>query len=158
MRSSIELENLPAVDDIAGVVEDVFGVKLAISGGWGYDNTTALVIHNIEVPLEQFFHMFGSMRANVQMNLTLEEQERFGAINLTFVSHKELKVLSEMYDIVTFKITAINEKIYNNFIQEYKENYGKKEFNLEDHFKRRQENTIELLEDFWFLQKIEKNS
>lgn len=148
--NEIKFETLPPVDDIAGVIEDVFGVKLDISGSWGYNNQTALIVKNNDVPLEQFFHMFASMRANIEMNLTLEEDERYGGINLNEIEHKEFEIENIKYDVLTFKITAMKEIVYANFIQEYKDGYGKKEFDLEKHFKQREENTIKIESDFWF--------
>lgn len=148
--NDIKFDKVPPVDDISGVLEDVFGIKLDINGGWGYDNKTALIINSLNVPLEQFYHMFASMRANVEMNLTLEEDDRFAGINVTLTEQKEFEIENKTYDVVTFKITAIKEKLYADFIQEYKDNYGKKEFDLDAHFKRRSANTIELISDFWF--------
>lgn len=148
--NSVDFEKLPAVDDISGVIEDIFSVKLDIKGGWGYDNNSALEVQSLNIPAEQFFHTFASMRANIEMNLTLEEKERYGGINLTFLEHKEFIIENISYDIVTFKINAMKEEKYKQFIQEYKDNYGKKEFDLSKHFKQREKNTIELKSDYWF--------
>jgi len=148
--NTIKFENLPAVDDISGVIEDIFGVKLDVSGGWGYDNNSALIVKSLDVPLVQFFQMFASMRANIEMNLTLDEDTRYAGINVTQLEHKEFKIENDKYDILTFKVAGIKEKEYNNFIQEYKENFGKKEFDLDKHFKLREESTIKIESDFWF--------
>lgn len=150
-RKDIKFENLPTVDDISGVIEDIFSVKLDVSGDWGYDNNSALKINSLNIPIEQFIHTFASMRANIEMNLTLEEGNRYGGINLTQVEHKEFEIENIKYNLVTFKITAMKEKIYNNFIQEYKDSYGKKEFDLEKHFQQRKKNTVEIKSDFWFI-------
>lgn len=153
MNKAVEFERLPPVDDLGGLIEDIFGVKLDVSGGWGYDNKTALVVNSQEVPSSQFAFMFASMRANVEMNLTLEESDRFGAINVNQDSCeiKSFEIENKTYDVCTYKINAIKEDVYADFIQEYKDNYGKEEFDLADHFKRREENTIEVEADFWFL-------
>lgn len=150
-NNSIKFDNLPAVDDISGVIEDIFSVKLDISGGWGYDNNSALEIKSLNIPIEQFIHTFASMRANIEMNLTLEEDNRYGGINLTQLEHKEFEIENIKYDLVTFKTTGMKEKTYNNFIKEYKDNYGKKEFDLEKHFQQREKNTVEIKNDFWFI-------
>lgn len=151
-KKSLKFEALPPVDDIAGVIEDIFGVKLEIFGGWGYDNSTSLEVKNLTIPQDQFFQMFSSMRANIEMNLTIEDEEsRYGGINVTQLEHKEFIIENKNYDVVTFKITAMKEKEYNHFIKEYKENYGKKEFDLEKHFNNRRDSTIQLESDFWFL-------
>lgn len=151
MSDVVFFEPLPVVDDISGVIEDIFGIKLAINGGWGYDNRTALHVEILTVPAEQFFHTFASMRAHVEMNLTLEEEARYAGINVTLLEHKTLEVEHIVYDVVTFKITAMKEKQYNRFIQEYKENFGKQTFDLEEHFKQRQAHTISIDSDVWFV-------
>ena len=151
MINEVDFDKVPPVDDISGVLEDVFGIKLDVKGGWGYDNKTALEVGRIDVPVDQFVHMFASMRANVQMNLTLEDEDRYGGINVIFKEVKQFEIEDKIYDIFTFIITAMPEKIYADFIQEYKDNYGKNpDFDMADHFKRRKESTIEIESDFWF--------
>jgi hypothetical protein len=147
----IEFKQLPAVDDIAGVIEDVFGVKLDISGGWGYDNNSAVIVNSLDIPIDQFLYMFSQMRANIEMNMTLDESNRYGGINTNFVDGQQIEIEDKVYDMITFEITAMKESIYADFIQEYKDNYGKnKDFDMSDHFKRREANTIKLQSDFWF--------
>jgi len=147
----IEFKRLPAVDDIAGVIEDVFGVKLDISGGWGYDNNSAVIVNSLDIPIDQFLYMFSQMRANIEMNMTLDESDRYGGINTNFVDGQQIEIEDKVYDMITFEVTAMKESIYADFIQEYKDNYGKnKDFDMSDHFKRREANTIKLQSDFWF--------
>lgn len=145
-------EQITPVDDMAKVIEEAFGVKLDISGGWGYDNKSAVKIHSLEMPIDQFFHTFAAIRANIEMNLTLQEDERYGGINVHFIDGQQSEIENKMYDHITFKVSAMNEKIYADFIKEYKDNYGKKEFDLADHFKRRKEATLIREVECWFLQ------
>lgn len=151
MTNSVDFDKLTPVDDISGVLEDVFGLKLDVYGGWGYDNNSVLKVRNINIPKKQFFHTFASMRANIEMNLILDEDQRYGGINVSEIQNSELKVDNKTYEVVTFKITAMKEKKYNDFIQEYKDNYGKDDFDIAKHFKDREENTIEINQDFWFV-------
>jgi hypothetical protein len=144
-------EQIAPVDDISVVIEEVFGVKLDISGGWGYDNKSVVKVHSLEIPIDQFIHTFAAIRANIEMNLTLEEDQRYGGINVTFADGQQIEIEQKMYDRITFNITAMKQDEYAEFIQEYKDNYGKnKEFNMSDHFKRRDEATISVEADFWF--------
>jgi len=150
-KNPIHFEQLPNVDDLSGVIEDMFGVKLDISGGWGYDNSAPVIVNSLDIPIDQFLHMFASIRANTEMNLYLEEKQRYGSINCNFIEGKQVEIENQLFDMITFEITAMKEIIYADLIDEYKENYGKnEEFDLEDHFKRRKENTIKLETDFWF--------
>jgi len=144
-------EQIAPVDDMSGVIEEVFGVKLDISGGWGYDNKSAVKVHSLDIPIDQFIHTFASIRANIEMNLLLEEEDRYGGINVNFVNGEQIEIENKMYDRITFTITAMKETEYAKFIQEYKDNYGKnKEFDMDDHFKRREEATISVEADYWF--------
>ena len=154
--NNIEFKKLPQVDDLSGVIEDAFGVKLDISGGWGYDHKTAVVVNSVATDIDQFLDMYASIRANIEMNLTLEEDDRFGGINVHFEESKQFEIDNKIYDILTFKIIAMKEKTYASFIKEYKDNYGKKEFDLSDHFKRREESVVSRVVDYWFFG-LEKN-
>jgi len=150
-NTSIKFEQLPPVDDLSGVIEDMFGVKLDIEGGWGYDNNTPVIVKSLEIPIDQFLHMFASIRANTEMNLFLEEEHRYGSINCNFIEGQQIEIEDKVFDMITFETTAMKESTYANFIDEYKQNYGKnKEFDLDDHFKRREANTITIQNDFWF--------
>ena len=144
-------EQVEAIDDMQEVIKNTFDVELNITGGWGYDNNTAVIANNIDMPTEQFVHMFATIRANIEMNLMVENSdERFSGINVNFEENKEFEIDKKVYQIFTFKITAMNEKIYAELIQEYKDNYGKKEFDLSAHFKRREQITISRVVDYWF--------
>ena len=151
-NNSIQFEQLPQVDDLSGVIEDMFGSKLDIAGGWGYDNKAPVVVNSLDIPIDQFLHMFASIRANTEMNLFLEKEDRYGSINCNFIEGKQVEIEDQIFDMITFEITAMKESTYSKFIEEYKENYGNnKEFDLDEHFKQREENTIKLESDFWFI-------
>jgi hypothetical protein len=144
-------EQIAPVEDMSSMIEEVFGVKLDISGGWGYDNKSAVKVHSLEMPIDQFLHTFAAIRANIEMNLTQEEDDRFGGINVHFMDGQQFEIEHHMYDHITFEITAMKEKEYAAFIQEYKDNYGKnKDFDMSDHFKRREDATISREADYWF--------
>jgi hypothetical protein len=144
-------KQIEPVDDIAEVLDKAFGIKLDLSGGWGYDNLSAVKVNSLDMPIDQFLHTFAAMRANIEMNLTLSEEERYGGINATFVDGKQVEIEKKSFDMITFNITAMREKEYAKFIQEYKDNYGiNEEFDLTDHFNRRKEATLSIESDFWF--------
>jgi len=146
----IEFKELDRVDSIKEVIKDVFGVDLDISGGWGYNASTVVVINSISMPKEQFINLFATIRANIEMNLTLEKEDRYGGINISIENIIQKKVDNISYDVVSCNIKAIKEDIYSKFIKEYKDGYGKKEFDLSNHFKRRKDNTIIREVEFWF--------
>ncbi len=150
MMTNIEFKQLDSSDDVQKVISNLFDIQLNTTGGWGYDCNSAIIVEKPDVPYAQFYHMFATMRANIEMNLTLDEDKRYAGINLTLENIEEIKIDDKTYDVASFKITAINEKIYANFIKEYKDGYGKKEFDLLEHFKQRKENTITRKTTFWF--------
>ncbi len=140
------------VDNLSEVLKETFDVDLNISGGWGYDNKSAVVVNDLDVPIDQFLHMFATIRSTIEMNLMLEKDDRYGGINVTFVEGEQFEIENKLYDHVVFEVTGMNENKYAQFIQEYKDNYGKnKDFDMSDHFKRREESTISMRSDFWFI-------
>jgi len=147
----MKFKQIEKVDNIKEVIKNLFDADLNISGGWGYDEKSASIVESLEgVHVDQFLHMFASIRANIEMNATLDEKNRYGGINLTFKERKTIELDNKTYEIFTFGITAMKEKEYAKFIKEYKHGYGKKEFDLADHFKRRKKSTIEREVDYWF--------
>lgn len=150
-KINIIFEQIEPVENLSQVIKDTFDVDLDISGGWGYDNKRAVIVHSLQMPIDQFIHMFAMIRANIEMNLTLEEDERYGGINVAFIDGKQFEVENKVYDMITFKITAMKEKDYAKFIQEYKDNYGKNsDFDMNDHFKRREAASLSIEADYWF--------
>ncbi len=43
---------------------------------------------------------------------------------------------------VSYEVSAMKESDYASFIQEYKDNFEKSDFDMEGHFKRRKEATL----------------
>ena len=156
----MEFKQIESVDDMSGLILEVFNVKLDISGGWGYDYKFPVVVNSLDIPIDQFLNLFASLRANIEMNMTLEEDDRYGGINVHFIDGEQFSIENKTYDHVRFEVTAMKEKEYAKVIQEYKDNYGKnRDFDMDKHFKKREELTIKLIVDFWFegLQKYYHN-
>jgi len=147
----MEFKQIELVENISEVILDVFSVKLDISGGWGYSHKDAVIVNSLEMPIDQFLNMFATIRANIEMNLTLEEDERYGGINVHFVDGEQFTIENQTFDHIRFEITAMREKEYATLIQEYKDNYGKNsDFDMDAHFQKRKELTIKVESDFWF--------
>jgi len=137
---------------IAEVIQSAFDTKLSLSGGWGYRQEDASVIEKNEqgVPLSQFEHMLASMRAYLEMNMTLNKTERYSSINLNELSRETIEENDKRFDKVTYEISAMKESTYTTFINEYKEEYGKESFDLQKHFERRKEETLTKIVNYWF--------
>lgn len=135
------------------VIKSIFDMDIALDGGWGYEQSDAIVIKEKDIAIKQLEHTIASMRTHLEMSITQKATERYGGINLTEIGRSEFQNGEEHYEKVTYKITAILESQYNDFIEEYKERYGQKDFDLSEYFHRRKAATNEREETLWFLNK-----
>jgi len=145
-----KFQMLQSDNDLKEIIKSAFDTDLYIDGSWGYTQKLATIIHQSEVPLSQFEHMFASMRAYVEMNMTKEKEERYGSINLNEIAREQLMIDNHTYDKVTYKITAMKEDIYASFIASYKEGYGKESFDISEHFKQREAATLSREVIHWY--------
>ena len=145
-------KQIPSDEPITEVIKAAFDTDLPVEGGWGYtrDLATVLTGNPQGLPVTQLEHMLASMRAYLEMNMTLPKEERYGSINLNEKSREEVVEGEKLYHKVTYEITAMKEDTYAAFIDEYKEGYGKDGFDMEAHFQRRKEATLVRLEPYWF--------
>ena len=137
-------------DDLKQIIKTAFDTDMDIQGSWGYTQETTTTILSSPVPLAQFEHMFASMRAYVEMNMTLSEDKRYGSINLNEIAREQVSIGCLLYDKVTYEISAMNEKVYAAFIAEYKEGYGTESFDMTEHFRKRKEATLKREVTHWF--------
>jgi hypothetical protein len=143
-------QNIKPGDDIRKIVKSAFDLELDISGEWGYDQENALKIHSFEGELFQFEHALASMRAYIEMNMTVDETKRYGAINVNEIKREVIRENNKVYDKITYEISAMPEKMYEAFIAEYKEKYESPDFDIQEHFEKRKKATIVLQKVFWF--------
>ena len=146
----IAFEQLQSHNDLKEVIKAAFDADLAVTGDWGYTQELATIIQSTDQPLKQLEHMIASMRTYIEMSMTLPEAERFGSINLNELSREQERVGDLIYDKVTYEITAMKEKTYTAFINEYKEGLGTEGFDITEHFNQRKKATITRNEDYWF--------
>ena len=130
--------------NIQELIKTTFDADLPISGDWGYSQEKASIIEALpqDMPLLQLEHMITSVRAHLEMNITQEAANRYGAINVNELVREEFQNDGLVYEKVTYEVTAIQEDLFKNFILEYKEGYEKEGFDLNEHFKRRKEATL----------------
>ena len=147
MSSFIQLK---CDEDLQKIIKVAFDTDLNIKGSWGYTQDNATIILSSPTPLIQFEHMFASMRAYIEMNMTREKDDRYGSINLNEVEREQVISGTQTYDKVTYKITAMKEDVYASFIAEYKEGYGKEAFNISEHFKKREDATLTREVSHWY--------
>jgi len=145
-----KFQMLQSDNDLKVIIKSAFDTDLDIAGSWGYTEELATILLQSEVPLSQLEHMFASMRAYVEMNMTKEKEERYGSINLNEIARERLMIDNHTYDKVTYKITAMREDIYASFIAAYKEGYGKESFDISEHFKQREAATLSREVIHWY--------
>jgi len=130
--------------DIRKLIKSTFDADLPLTGSWGYTKETATVIEALPegMSLPQLEHMITTIRAHLEMNITQEKESRYGAINANERAREESSRDADVFNKITYEVTGIKEERFNAFIKEYKEGYGKEDFDLNAHFKRRQEATL----------------
>jgi len=139
-------KKISAKDSIQEVLLSAFDSSLPLSGGWAYDRENATNIMINEKQKEQLQFTFASMRSHIEMNLTKDEESRYGGINI-----KELeRVCIDGFEKVTYEISAMLESDYARFINEYKQKHKSADFDISLHFAQRKEATLVRVEEFWF--------
>ena len=140
-----EFSPLPDNDPVQDVIRAAFDADLDISGGWGYTPDTPLVLHALppSESLPQTQHMLASMRTYLEMHLTRPKKERYGSINLNEIERHTEERNGKHVECVHYKVEAMKEHDYETFIEEYKEGYGRPDFDLNDHFQRRKQATFQ---------------
>ena len=135
---------LPENTNIQKLIKETFDADLPLSGDWGYSKEKASILDSLPqgMPLSQLEHTLTTIRTHLEMNITQEEENRYGAINANEKAREQISHNSTIFDKVTYEITAIKEDFYNAFIKEYKAGYENKTLDLNDHFKRRKEATL----------------
>ncbi|HFS85323.1 MAG TPA: hypothetical protein ENK72_01750, partial [Epsilonproteobacteria bacterium] len=114
------------------LIKQQFDMSLPIEGGWGYTQEKATIIQSLDnIPLKQFQHTFASMRAYGEMNMALPEAERYGSINVNELSGETIKIDNLVFEKILYEVSAMKESDYSDFINAYKEGYGKESFNME---------------------------
>ncbi len=130
--------------NIQELIKTTFDADLPLSGDWGYSKGKASIIEALpqSMSFPQLQHMITTIRAHLEMNITQEKENRYGAINANEISREESQNDGLIYAKVTYEVTAIKEDLFKQFIHEYKEGYEKEGFDLNEHFKRRKEATL----------------
>ena len=146
----VTFDTIESNGDLKEMIKSIFDIELPIGGGWGYDKASATAIYKTDLSLAQLEHTLASMRSHLEMNVTRSKEERYGSINLNESERKEYQEGGKTFHQVTYAVTAMKESLYNAFVDEYKEGYGKVDFNLSDHFERRKKATLERKINYWF--------
>ena len=142
-----EFKEIEAEEDLGNFIKVVFNADFKVSGAWGYSKPLATVIEQgNDEPIAQIEFTLATMRAYLEMNMTLSEDKRYGAINLNEIS----RVAEDRYEKITYEVSAIRELEYKRFIDEYKENSENPNFDMTEHFNRRKEATLKREVIYWF--------
>jgi predicted small secreted protein len=142
----VEFKKINSQDEITKIINSAFGVDIEISGSWGYSQDDFSDISKIKKDIKSTQNMISTMRANIEMNMTLSEDERYGSINLHEISSKK----DGLFEKIEYEISAMKESDYKVFIQDYKDNFDNNNFDLEGHFNKRKKATIKRKVIHWF--------
>lgn len=144
----MKFKEIEVEENLQELVKVAFNSDLKLEGGWGYTQSLATAIQpQNEGSVLQIEFTLATMRAYLEMNMTLNDEERYSAINLLELSREKI---DGIYDKVIYEISAIKETEYKAFIAEYKENSGKAGFDMSNHFNRRKEATLKREVVHWF--------
>jgi hypothetical protein len=134
---------LSSEDPIKEVLRAAFDFDMEIEGGWGYGFEDAMRLLSLPSgTLTQLQYTLASMRTHIEMHMTLSADERYSGISLNETARRLEKRDDKIYEIVTYNVTAMKEKAYFRFIQDYKEGYGKEGFDIDAHFQARKDATL----------------
>lgn len=135
-------------ENLEALVKVAFNADLKLDGAWGYTQALATVIKDgNSTPTLQIEFTLATMRAYLEMNMTLDDDERYSAINLQELSREKV---DHIYDKVVYEISAMKETEYKAFIAEYKENSEKSDFDMATHFSKRNNATLKREVIHWF--------
>lgn len=143
-------QEINSENNVKEMILSAFDLDLDISGSWGYSQKKATIIQALDVDTIQLEHRLASLRAYIEMNMTLTSEERYASISLKELSRQQKNINGLLYDVIVYEITAMQEKIYTSFINTYKEMYGKEEFDMSTHFRQRKEATLTREVEHWF--------
>ena len=146
-------EIISSSDPIGTIIKSAFDMDVHLGGGWGYTQEDATIIHSTNnLPAEQFEHTLATMRAYIEMNMTLSKDKRYGSINPNETHREEIVLNNKTYHKVSYEVTGMKEDLYADFINQYKKGYGTPEFDMSAHFEQRKEATLHRNVTHWFIQ------
>lgn len=130
-------------NNLKEVIKSAFDMDLSVTGSWGYTLEESTIIENGgRTPIEELEYTIASMRTYIEMNMTLPKQERYGSINLNETGRIETEKDNMLCHEVVYTVSAMQEEAYESFINEYKECFGKEDFDLALHFEKRKNATL----------------
>ena len=146
-----DFKKLTSTDEIKEIIQSAFDTTLDIKGNWGYSKDEPTIILSTDgITKSLYEHKLSSMRAYIEMSMTLPKEDRYGSINVNELSREEIREDDKIYDRVTYEISAMREDRYALFIDEYKDGYGKDWFDIDEHFRNRKLATLIREEVYWF--------
>ena len=143
---------LPTQDNLQAFIKAAFNIEFPLSGDWGYTQEQATIIEGLPEGMSrnQLEHTLAMMRAQLEMSLTQEENNRYSGINVNEKQRETITEGDKLFEKVTYEVTGMKEEDYNAFVQEYKDGYENNQLDLNDHFKRRKEATVVREVDHYF--------
>ena len=135
------------------------GGALPIKGGWGYTLEDAVVIDKNDsvaskVPFNGigYEYIFVEKRIYEELIIFRPEDERHSGIKWNLLKQKLVKHNDRRYDVLTFEVTALPDKDWEELKTEWKgiNRDNSPEFDVDAHMKKKNTLTIRYVTDYWF--------
>ena len=135
-----------------------YGYEMPITGGWGYDKDSAVIIDkfdpivNQNLPFNgiQLEYIFARFRAYLELVLSRDKSDRFMIEDTTLEEQTLIHDETKVYDKMIFNVSALPLKDFMDLKNEWESNCDLKTFDEEAHFKKRIEKTITVQREYWF--------
>jgi len=134
-------------------------VEMPIKGGWGYTLDDAVIIDKSdsvipEMPFDGvgYEYVFVEKRIYEELIIFQPKNERYSGIKWNLLKQKVINRNDRQYDVLTFEVTAIPDKDWEELKTEWKgiNRNNSPEFDIDVHMKKKDSLTIRYVTDYWF--------
>jgi hypothetical protein len=134
--------------------------ELPIQGGWGYTLDDAVIIDNKDpvAPKGMAFdgvgleYIFVEKRIYEELIIFRQVNDRYSGIRWNLLRQKLTSHNERSYDVLTFEVTALPDKDYEELKAEWEgsNGYGSPGFDTPRHTKKRDSKTIRYVTEYYF--------
>jgi hypothetical protein len=136
------------------------GGELPIHGGWGYSREDAVIIDKDDpvVPRDAPFdgvgleYFFVEKRIYEELIVFQPTDKRYSGIEWKPIEQRLMDTDGRWYDILTFEITALPDKDWNELKAEWEgpSGFNSNGFDIEAHLKKKDDRRIRYIGEYWF--------
>jgi hypothetical protein len=131
---------------------------IPINGGWGYSSGDAVIIGENEshelgwLPFdsETLKFLFVELRIQEELVYSRKEDERCTNIRWNMLAEERVKLDGNIFDVMTFEVSAITEKNHSALKAGYSQGNGTTVFDEAGYWKKQGALRIRYVTDYWF--------